>query len=233
MEAGASTSDTPGRREESRALNPDSSGRATGRETKERTIGMHATLKSVTRHALLLAAMFVVASGSSTRAGDVFHACSNNRTHKLRGSTLWANASPICSGTTETMRTWNQGFDSCRPERFDGIDVPPHAYGLLNATCCPTEDFATGAGALWTTPFERADNGPLYSYPLSGNTWTIRPYNNTASTQGYALVLQCCGRQAVCGDGIKECGEACDPPMANSPLCGGLVCEPDCTCQIP
>src|SRR5205823_14751569 len=128
------------------------------------------------------------------------------------------------------------GFNACTPQRVHGIGVPANTYGLLNGTCCPAENFATGAGAVWTTPFERADNGPFYVFPISGNTWTVRPYNNTGSTQSYDLVLQCCGRQAACGDGVVECGETCDPPgsLSSGCSCSGspVPCTSSCTCPI-
>jgi hypothetical protein len=184
--------------------------------------------------AVLLAAVAFISLAGPATASDVFHACSKNSTGQLRSSSLLANATRACH-STETPRTWNQGFDSCGPQRF-GLDVPANTYGLLTATCCPAEDFATGAGAIWTTPFERADNGPFYTYPLSGNTWTTRPYNNTSSSQSYALVLQCCGRQAVCGDGITECSEQCDPPgnMSQCSFSGfPTTCGSDCRCPIP
>jgi hypothetical protein len=94
--------------------------------------------------------------------------------------------------------------------------LPANIYGLLMATCCPADDFPPGAGKIWATPFERADNNPFYTYALSSNTWTTRPYNNALSSQSFTLVLQCCGRQAVYRGGISECRGQCSPPGSMS-----------------
>jgi hypothetical protein len=54
----------------------------------------------------LIAALMLVGLASSAMAGDVFNACSSNKTNKLRPSSLLANATPVCK-ISETARTWN------------------------------------------------------------------------------------------------------------------------------
>jgi hypothetical protein len=53
------------------------------------------------------ATVLVVSLASSALAGDVFNACSSNKTNKLRPSSVLVNATPVCKVRKETARTWN------------------------------------------------------------------------------------------------------------------------------
>lgn len=137
---------------------------------------------------------------SVASAQDVYGACSKNKhgTEKLRAGSIVVNQSPICKAT-ETPRTWNEagpqgpqgipGFSSCSPEEFAGT-APANTFGVLNATC--SSGMATGSGAIWSTPFDGADNGPFYFFPRNQNTVTIVAYNHTASSSGFRFFVQCC-----------------------------------------
>jgi hypothetical protein len=195
---------------------------------------MQLSTTSVTRVILLAVAVFFFSLGPSAKASDRLNTCVSSKSGKL--SKIYLNATPRCGSTAISLNVNDAVSPTCAPQRFHEFNLPGGAYSLLNATCCPAEDIATGAGGVWETPFERADNGPFYFFPTSGNTWTVRAYNQTASTQDYDLVVQCCGRQAVCGDGITECSEQCDPP-GNTSQCSfsgfPTTCGSDCRCPIP
>lgn len=65
---------------------------------------------------VLMAAMLSVGLGSSATAADVFNACSNNHTGKVRAASIEVNATPVCH-STETARTWSQS-----PNLFADVD---------------------------------------------------------------------------------------------------------------
>jgi hypothetical protein len=140
-----------------------------------------------------------LALGSSTaHAQDFFAACSKNSTGKLKK--LHVNAMPTCKDT-ETLRVWNaegpqgpqgpQGIPTdCHVETFPGT-CQANTFAVLNASC--TSGFATGASAIWMTPFAAANNGIFYLYARNGNLWTAIPYNSTGSPHDFEVQLQCCG----------------------------------------
>jgi hypothetical protein len=63
---------------------------------------------------------------------------------------------------------------------------------VLTSTCSGGKT-ATGASAIWHTPFDAADNGPFYILPRSDAMWTVVPYNHTGTAQDFRFFLQCCG----------------------------------------
>ena len=152
------------------------------------------------RYAVVPAVLLLGLSGVAS-AQDFYGACSKNKngTEKMRAGSLVVNQSPACK-STETPRTWNEegpqgqqgipGFSNCAVEEFPGTNQA-NTFSVLNVTCSGTKK-AVGAGAIWHTPFDAADNGPFYFFPRSGNTWTIIPWNHTASVQDYRVFLQCC-----------------------------------------
>ena len=134
------------------------------------------------------------------RADDTYNACFKALTNKVRPSSLLVNATPICR-STETLHTWNQtgpqgpqgpaGFvASCHPEEQTGT-CNANTFAVLNVSCA--SGHATGASAIWHTPFDAADNGPFYILPRTDSTWTIVPYNHTGTAQDFRFFLQCCG----------------------------------------
>ena len=137
---------------------------------------------------ILSGAMLALGVGSSALAGDVFNACSKDTTGKLRGSSVLANATPVCK-STETPRTWGQGISVCGPQEATAT-AAANTFAVLNLTC--TTGHATGASAIWHTPFDAADNGPFYILPRSDTTWTVVPYNHTGVSQDFRFFVQCC-----------------------------------------
>jgi hypothetical protein len=130
-------------------------------------------------------------------AQDVYTACSKNRNgrEKVRAGSILVNQSPICKDT-ETPRTWNEegpqgppGFSSCAPEEILG-SAPANSFGVLIYTC--SSGMATGNGAIWSTPFDGADNGTFYFFPRNANTTTIVAYNHTGSASNFRFFVQCC-----------------------------------------
>ena len=61
-----------------------------------------------TTRAGLLGVLVVLAGiAVPARASDVFSACSKNTTNRVRGSSIFVNATPACRAT-ETLRSWNE-----------------------------------------------------------------------------------------------------------------------------
>jgi hypothetical protein len=56
------------------------------------------------------------------------------------------------------------GFSDCATEEFPGTNQA-NTFAVLNTTCSARKK-AVGAGAIWHTPFDAADNGPFYFFPL-------------------------------------------------------------------
>lgn len=81
------------------------------------------------------------------------------------------------------------GFSDCATEEFPGTNQA-NTFAVLNTTCSARKK-AVGAGAIWHTPFDAADNGPFYFFPRNGTTWTIIPWNHTASAADFRVFLQC------------------------------------------
>jgi hypothetical protein len=155
-----------------------------------KTLGLSAAM-------LGLSAMVNLTLGSGpARADDFFAACSNNVSQKMHK--LQVNSVPACK-PTETLRMWNQtgpqgpqgdpGFTNCSTETFPGT-CQANTFAVLNVSC--STGFATGASAIWTTPFGAANNGKFYLYARNGNLWTVIPYNDTGSVQNFEVQLQCC-----------------------------------------
>ena len=146
--------------------------------------------------ALLPAGALALGLATSASAQDVYNGCSKNTTNKMRPSSVLVNATPLCKDT-ETPRTWNQegpqgtpGFSSCSVEEVSG-SCNANTFAVLNAFCSGDAK-ATGASAIWHTPFDAADNGPFYILPRNQNEWTIVPYNHTGVQQDFRAFLQCC-----------------------------------------
>jgi hypothetical protein len=147
---------------------------------------------------LAAAGSLVVGLASSASAADVYFGCAKLTNNRMRPSSILVNATPACHNG-EVLRTWNQegpqgpqgpgGFNSCSVEEIPGT-AQANTFAVTNASC--SSGFATGAGALWHTPFDAADNGPFYFFPRNGSLWTVVPYNHTGSVQDYRVFLQCC-----------------------------------------
>ncbi len=135
----------------------------------------------------------------ATAYADVYFGCSKNATSKIRPSSVMVDATPACK-STETLRSWNEtgpqgpqgdpGITSCHPEEFDGV-IPAGTYGVINMFCA--SGHATGTGCLWSTPFDGANNGKIYTFPRGDNFWTSVPYNDTGSSSNIKCFMQCCG----------------------------------------
>jgi len=151
----------------------------------------------MTRLGIIAVALALAIGGAvPVRADDFFAGCSNNTTGRVRK--IQVNSFPTCR-STETLRIWNQtgpqgdpgepGFTNCQVETFPG-SCGAGTFAVLNTSC--TTGFATGASAIWTTPFGGANNGKFYFYARNGNLWTTIPYNDTGSAQNFEVQLQCC-----------------------------------------
>jgi hypothetical protein len=145
------------------------------------------------------AAVFALGLATTVHAQDTFNACFKINKSKVRPGSVLVNQTPERK-STETLRTWNEegppgpqgpsGTANCAVEEFPGSNAA-NTFSVLNVTCSGGKR-ATGAGAIWHTPFDAADNGPFYFFPRSGVQWTVIPYNHTASTADYRVFLQCC-----------------------------------------
>lgn len=151
--------------------------------------------------ASLVAAIVLLGAVGSARAQDTYNACFRISTSKIRSSSVLVNQTPVCK-SSESLRTWGEegpqgaqgpqgipGFSSCSVEEFPGT-AQANTFAVLNATCSSGK--ATGASAIWHTPFDAADNGPFYLFARTGTTWTIIPWNHTGSAQDFRMQLQCC-----------------------------------------
>ena len=150
--------------------------------------------------AIMAAVALCVGLSSVASAQDVYSACSKNKNgrEKVRAGSILVNQSPLCK-ITETPRTWNEegaqgpqgppGFSSCAPEEVGGT-APANSFGVLNYTC--SSGMATGNGAIWSTPFDGADNGTFYFFPRNANTTTIVAYNHTGASSNFRFFVQCC-----------------------------------------
>ncbi len=147
--------------------------------------------------ALLSMAMLTI--GVGTAQADVYFGCFKNTTNKVRPSSILVNQTPACK-STETLRTWDEegqpgpqgdpGVASCHPEEFPG-NIPASTFGVINMFCA--SGHATGAGCIWSTPFDGANNGKIYYFPRGDNFWTAVPYNDTPSPSAIRCFMQCCG----------------------------------------
>ena len=147
--------------------------------------------------ALLMTAALTLGAGTA-RADDLYFGCFKNTTNKVRPSSVLVNAIPACK-STETLKSWNSvgpegpqgppGITSCHPEEFPGT-APAGTFGVTNMFC--STGHAVGAGALWTTPFDGANNGKIYRFPRGDDFWTCVPYNDTGTSSNYKCYLQCC-----------------------------------------
>jgi hypothetical protein len=135
------------------------------------------------------ATLLALGFASSAGAADVYNACFKTTTSRVRSRTIQLNSTPICR-TSETMHTWNEGTFSCAPEEFSGT-AAASTFAVLNSSCSAGKH-ATGASAIWHTPFDAADNGPFYILPRSDGMWTVVPYNHTGTPQDFRFFLQCC-----------------------------------------
>jgi hypothetical protein len=144
---------------------------------------------------MVMGVALAIAGALPAQAADVFYGCSSNTTGKIRK--VQVNVPPVCR-STDTLRSWNAegpqgpqgpGFTECHVEEFPGT-CGANTFAVLNATCA--SGFATGASAIWHTPFDAANNGKFYFFARSGVTWTLIPYNDTGSTQDFRMQLQCC-----------------------------------------
>jgi hypothetical protein len=89
------------------------------------------------RMAVLLAAVLVVGLANSAMAGDVFNACSSNKTSKLRSSSVLANATPVCKAGKETARTWNQAALGFAHVLAGGTVDGANSKNVVNANVSP------------------------------------------------------------------------------------------------
>ena len=149
------------------------------------------------RRFLLSAA--IVTMGAASAHADTYFGCFKNTTNKVRPSSILVNQTPACKAT-ETLRSWNeQGVQgpqgpagvvgSCHPEEFPGV-APAGSFGVTNMFCATGH--ATGAGCIWATPFDGANNGKMYVFPRGDNFWTAVPYNDMGFSADYKCYLQCC-----------------------------------------
>lgn len=139
----------------------------------------------------------LVLSATSAHAAT-FSGCFKNtpgKPSKVRSSSVLVDQTPACK-STETLHSWNEegpqgppGITTCHPEEFPGT-APAGTFGVTNMFC--SSGHATGAGFLWTTPFDGADNGTGYFFPRGDNFWTCVAYNHTGAPSNYKCYLQCC-----------------------------------------
>ena len=151
---------------------------------------MDRSIGSTIRWAVVPATLLALGLGTSARAADIYNACFKTSTSKVRSSSLLLNQTPVCRDS-ETLHTWSEGTFSCSPEEFSGT-ANANTFAVLNSSCSGGRH-ATGASAIWHTPFDAADNGPFYILPRSDSMWTIVPYNHTGTAQDFRFFLQCCG----------------------------------------
>ena len=136
--------------------------------------------------AVVSAAVLVALCGSA-RAQDIFSACSKDSSSKL--GHVFVNTTPICK-VGQTLRTWESGgISSCAPQESTATCLA-NTFAVLNLSC--TTGHATGASAIWHTPFDAADNGPFYILPRSDTQWSIVAYNHTGVSQDFRSFVQCC-----------------------------------------
>ncbi len=145
-----------------------------------------------------LLALTMLGAGVSTTHADVYFGCFKNTTNKVRPSSVLVNSTPACK-STETLRSWNEqgpqgpagtsGITTCHPEEFAGT-APAGTFAVTNMFC--SSGHAMGAGFLWTTPFDGANNGKWYAFPRGDDFWTCLPYNDTGAPSDYKCYLQCC-----------------------------------------
>ena len=137
-------------------------------------------------YGLVGAAMVAVLATGSAQAA--YNGCVNIANGKLRKLTIDTAPPPTCSARETPVVVGGAG--TCHSEEFTST-AQANTFAVLNATCATGT--VTGAGAIWATPFDAADNGPFYIYPRSfGPTWTVIPYNHTASASDFRFVLWCC-----------------------------------------
>ena len=144
--------------------------------------------------AIVSAAVFGVGLCGSAWAGDVFNACSKDSSSKL--SHAFVNTTPVCK-PGQTLRSWNEqgppgspGIVTCGPQEATAT-AAANTFAVMSLSC--TSGHATGASAIWHTPFDAADNGPFYILPRSDNQWTVVAWNHTGTSQDFRFFLQCCG----------------------------------------
>jgi len=143
----------------------------------------------------LLAAALLIMGATTASAADTYFGCFKNvpgKPSKVRPSSILVNQTPACK-STETLRSWNEqgppGITSCHPEEFPGT-IPASTFGVINMFCA--SGHAVGAGAIWSTPFDGANNGKIYVFPRGDDFWTCLPYNDTPSPSNIKCFMQCC-----------------------------------------
>ncbi len=139
-----------------------------------------------------LAVAMLTVGATAARADDTYFGCSKNSNSKVRPSSILVNQTPACK-PTETLRSWSQagppGITSCHPEEFPGT-IPANTYGVINMFCA--SGHAVGAGGIWSSPFDGANNGKIYVFPRGDDFWTCLPYNDTPSASNIKCYMQCC-----------------------------------------
>ena len=93
-------------------------------------------------------------------------------------------------GSCQAQPAATAGGGSCSPEEATGT-CNANTFAVLDLTCSGGRK-ATGASAIWHTPFDAADNGPFYILPRSNDTWTVVAYNHGAGQQQFRFFIQCC-----------------------------------------
>jgi hypothetical protein len=147
---------------------------------------------------MVAAAMLTISVGS-VQAADVYFGCFKVTTNKVRPGSILVNQTPACKAN-ETLRSWDAqgpqgqqgpaGITSCHPEEFPGV-IPANTFGVINMFCATGH--ATGAGCIWSTPFDGANNGKIYAFPRGDNFWTAVPYNDMGFQSDIKCYMQCCG----------------------------------------
>lgn len=145
-----------------------------------------------------VAALAALSLAAQANAQTFYGACAKvkNGVERVRQSSIVVDQSPTCK-TNEFAVSWNQQgpqgpqgvVGSCHVEEFPGT-AAANTFAVLNSSCA--SGLATGASAIWHTPFDAADNGPFYILPRNATTWTVVPWNHTGGSQDFRFFLQCC-----------------------------------------
>jgi len=141
-------------------------------------------------------------AGTGYAAG--FNGCVNLTNGKLRKLTIDTAPAPTCSSREAPVFLDNNppdggpdgpsdGVGTCDAEEVAGT-AQANTFAVTHGSCSSGRKIAS-AGAIWSSPFDAANNGPFYIFPragTNGNTWTLIPYNETGVVQTYKFVLWCC-----------------------------------------